>query len=52
MQKLAIACILIPHISKVQMMRPVALICIIEVCYNIFKNFRSIVHCNAKVEKP
>ena len=41
-----------PDIAKVQIMPPVALFCDIELCCNIFNNFRSILHCHAKVQKP
>ena len=49
MQKQAFAWFWIPHIAKVQMMSRVAFFCNIEVCYNILKNFCSIVHWNVKV---
>ena len=51
MQKQAFAWFWIPHIAKVQMMSPLAFFCDIEVCYNILKIFRTIVHCNVKVQK-
>ena len=51
MQKQGFAWFWIPHIAKVQMMSPLALFCDIEVCYNILKIFRTIVHCNIKVQK-
>ena len=51
-QQQAFAWFWIPHIAKVQAMPDVAFFCDIEVCYNIFNNFHSILHCNGKVQKP
>ena len=51
MQKQAFAWFCILHIAKVQMMSPLALFCDIEVCHNVLKIFRTIVHCNVKVQR-
>ena len=52
MQKQAFAWFWILHIAKVRVMSPLALFYDIEVCYNILKIFRSVVHCNVKLQKP